>query len=198
MSVTRTEPIRADVVGSLLRPPELLEARARYAVGEIPAPEFKRIEDRAVDWAISLQERAGLPVVTDGEMRRESFQSQLVEAFEGFSGHTIDAWLWGDWHGDERVGGKKTDRPPELGVTGKLCRRRHLSVEEFVYARARTDRLVKATLPSPSMYANLWSPGLSREAYPTLDGFLEDVAEIPREEEEQLACTGGEYRELDA
>ena len=76
--------MRADVVGSLLRPPELLEARARYAAGEIPAPEFKRIEDRAVDWAISLQERAGLPIVTDGEMRRESFQSQLVEAVEGF------------------------------------------------------------------------------------------------------------------
>ena len=196
--VTRTETIRADVVGSLLRPPELLEARARYAVGEISAPEFKRIEDRAVDWAISLQERAGLRVVTDGEMRRESFQSQLVEAVEGFSGHTIDAWLWGDWHGDERVGDKRTDRPPELGVVGKLRRRRHLSVEEFVYARARTDRVVKVTLPSPSMYANLWSPELSRGAYPTLDGFLEDVAEILREEVDELVRLGAEYVQLDA
>src|SRR4028119_949892 len=124
MSVTRAETIRADVVGSLLRPPELLEARARYAVGEIPAPEFKRIEDRAVDWAISLQERAGLPVVTDGEMRRESFQARGGEAGEGFSGHTKDAGLGGAGHGDERVGDKKTDRPPEIGVTGKLCRRR--------------------------------------------------------------------------
>ena len=198
MSVARTEPIRADVVGSLLRPPELLEARARYAVGEIPAPEFKRIEDRAVDWAVSLQERAGLRVVTDGEMRRESFQSQLVEAVEGFSGHTIDAWLWGDWHGDERVGDKKMDRPPKLGVVGKLRRRRHLSVEEFVYARARTDRVVKVTLPSPSMYANLWSPEVSREAYPTLDGFLEDVAEILREEVDELVRLGAEYVQLDA
>ena len=194
----RGETIRADVVGSLLRPPELLDARGRYAAGEIPAPEFKRIEDRAVDWAISLQERAGLRVVTDGEMRRESFQSQLVEAVEGFSGHTIEAWLWGDWHGDERVGDKKTDRPPELGVVGKLRRRRHLSVEEFVYARARTDRVVKVTLPSPSMYANLWSPGLSREAYPTLDGFLEDVAEILREEVDELVRLGAEYIQLDA
>ena len=78
---------RADVVGSLLRPPELLEARQRFARGEISAAEFKRVEDRAVDWAISLQERAGLPVVTDGEMRRESFQSQMVEAVEGFGEH---------------------------------------------------------------------------------------------------------------
>ena len=193
-----TATARADVVGSLLRPPELLEARERHAAGEISAAAFKRVEDRAVDAVISLQERAGLPVVTDGEMRRESFQSQLVEAVEGFGGHSIDAWLWGEWHGDERVGDKTTKRPPELGVVGKLRRRRHLSVEEFVYARGRTDRTVKVTLPSPSMYANLWSPELSREAYPTLDLFLEDVAEILREEVEELARLGAEYVQLDA
>jgi 5-methyltetrahydropteroyltriglutamate--homocysteine methyltransferase len=173
---------RADVVGSLLRPPELLEARERYAAGGLSAAEFKRIEDRAVDWAIGLQERAGLSVVTDGEMRRESFQSQMVEAVEGFGEYDIDAWLWGEWHGDETVGEQTTERPPTLGVVGKLRRRRHLSVEEFVYARGRTERTVKVTLPSPSMYANLWSPELSTEAYSTLDLFLEDVAEILREE----------------
>jgi len=196
--VTEAKTIRADVVGSLLRPLELLEARRRYASGEIPATEFKRAEDRAVDGAIGLQERAGLPVVTDGEMRRESFQSQLVEAVEGFSGHTIDAWLWGDWHGDGAVGDKNTARPPGLGVVGRLRRRRHLCVEEFVYARARTDRVVKVTLPSPSMYANLWSPELSKEAYPTLDHFLEDVADILREEVEELVRLGAEYVQLDA
>lgn len=190
--------MRADIVGSLLRPSWLLEARRRYAAGEIPAPEFKRIEDRAVDRAISLQEDAGLRVLTDGEMRRESFQSQLVEAVEGFAGYTMDAWLWGDWHGDEAVGDKNTERPPELGVVGKLRRRRHLSVEEFVYARACTDRTIKVTLPSPSMYANLWSPGLSREAYPTLDLFLEDVAEVLREEVDELVRLGAEYVQLDA
>ena len=87
---------RADIVGSLLRPQELLEARERYAAGGLSAAEFKRTEDRAVDWAIGLQERAGLPVVTDGEMRRESFQSQMVEATGGFGEHDIDAWLWGE------------------------------------------------------------------------------------------------------
>jgi 5-methyltetrahydropteroyltriglutamate--homocysteine methyltransferase len=189
---------RADVVGSLLRPPELLEARERYAAGGLSAAEFKRIEDRAVDWAIGLQERAGLSVVTDGEMRRESFQSQMVEAVEGFGEHDIDAWLWGEWHGDETVGEKTTERPPTLGVVGKLRRRRHLSVEEFVYARGRTERTVKVTLPSPSMYANLWSPELSTEAYPTLDLFLEDVAEILREEVDELVRLGAEYIQLDA
>ncbi len=75
---------RTDVVGSLLRPPELLEAKERYLAGEFSAAEFKRVEDRAVDRALELQEEAGLDVVTDVEMRRESFQSQLVETVEGF------------------------------------------------------------------------------------------------------------------
>ena len=73
-----------------------------------------------MDWAIGLQERAGLPVVTDGEMRRESFQSQMVEATDGFGEHDIDAWLWGEWHGDGAVGDKTTERPQTLGVVGKL------------------------------------------------------------------------------
>jgi 5-methyltetrahydropteroyltriglutamate--homocysteine methyltransferase len=190
--------VRADVVGSLLRPPELLEARRRFAEGEVSAAEFKRAEDQVVDWAISLQERAGLPVVTDGEMRRESFQSQMVEAVEGFGEHNIDAYLWGEWHGDEAVGDRTIDRPATLGVVGKLRRRRYLSVEEFVYARARTERTIKVTLPSPSLYANFWSPELSREVYPTLDELLEDVAEILREEVEELIRLGATYIQLDA
>ena len=65
---------RADTVGSLLRPPELQAARERYAAGYLSAAEFKRIEDKAVDEALKLQEKADLSVVTDGEMCRESFQ----------------------------------------------------------------------------------------------------------------------------
>jgi 5-methyltetrahydropteroyltriglutamate--homocysteine methyltransferase len=73
-----------DVVGSLLRPPELLTARERWQRGEIGPVEFKQVEDAAVNAAIRLQDNAGLAVVTDGEMRRLSFQSQLTEAVEGF------------------------------------------------------------------------------------------------------------------
>lgn len=189
---------RTDVVGSLLRPPELLEARDRYAAGEASAADFKRVEDRAVDGALALQERAGLAVVTDGEMRRESFQSQLVESVEGFGLKTIDAYLWGEWHGAGKVGDKSLERPDALGVVGKLRRRRHLSAEEFVYARARTDRTVKVTLPSPTLFANFWSPEVSKDVYPTMDGFVEDVAEILREEVEELVRLGATYVQLDA
>ena len=187
---------RTDVVGSLLRPPELLEARERLARGEIGPPEFKRVEDRAVDEAIRLQEEAGLEVVTDGEMRRLSFQSQLTESVEGFGEWDLDAFLWGDWHGDE-VGDQTVERP-QIAVVGKLRRRRFLSAEELTYARGRTDRVVKVTLPSPSLFANFYDPERSRDAYPTLEAFLADVAEILREEVSELVRLGAEYLQLDA
>jgi 5-methyltetrahydropteroyltriglutamate--homocysteine methyltransferase len=187
---------RADVVGSLLRPRELLEARERLRRGEIGPAEFKRVEDAAVDAAIRLQDSAGLAVATDGEMRRLSFQSQLTEAVEGFSEWDLDAFLWGDWHGDE-VGDKRITRPP-IAVLGRLRRRRFLSAEEFTYARGRTQRIVKVTLPSPSLFANFYDPERSRGAYPTLESFLADVAEILREEVDELVRLGCEYVQLDA
>ena len=187
---------RTDVVGSLLRPLELLTARQRWQRGEIGPVEFKRVEDAAVDAAIKLQDRVGLAVVTDGEMRRLSFQSQFTEAVEGFSDWNLDAFLWGDWYGDE-VGNKHILRPP-IAVLGRLRRRRFLSAEEFTYARGQTKRIVKVTLPSPSLFANFYDPQRSHGAYPSLDSFLGDVAEILREEVDELVRLGCQYVQLDA
>lgn len=189
---------RTDVVGSLLRPPELLEARNYHRAGELSHAAFKEIEDRAVDGAIEAQEAAGLDVVTDGEMRRESFQSQMTEAIAGFGEYTIDAFLWGDWHGDQSVGDKSIERPTQIGVVEPLRRRRHLSVEEFIYARARTDRTIKVTLPSPSLFANFWQADLAENPYPSLDRFLDHVTIILREEVEELIRLGCRYIQIDA
>ena len=189
---------RADVVGSLLRPPELLHAREELAAGRLEPSEFKAVEDRAVDAAVTLQEEAGLPVLTDGEMRRLSFQSQLPDAVEGFGDWDIRAFLWGDWRGDERVGDHVEARPAGLGVLGKLRRKRHLSGEEFTYLRARTDRVAKVTLPSPSLWMNFWSKELSAEPYPTLDSFLADVVDLLRDEVRELVRLGARYVQLDA
>lgn len=189
---------RTDVVGSMLRPPELLQAREAVSAGRISQAEFKRIEDWAVDEAVALQEAAGMEVVTDGEMRRLSFQSQLPEAVEGFGEWDIDAFLWGDWHGDPGIGDWRRERPRQLGVTGKLRRKRHLSAEEFTYLRGRTDRIAKITLPSPSLWANFWSARRSPAVYPTLDSFLADVVDILREEVAELVRLGATYIQLDA
>jgi methionine synthase II (cobalamin-independent) len=187
---------RTDVVGSLLRPPELLEARERFDGGKLSHAAFKEIEDRAVDDALALQEDAGLDVVTDGEMRRLSFQSQLPAAVEGFGAWDLDAFLWGEWHSDE-LGDLSVERPP-IAVVDRLRRRRSIAGEELAYARGRTDRVLKITLPSPSLFANFYDPERSREAYPTLEAFLQDVASILREEVEELVELGATYLQLDA
>ncbi len=186
-----------DVVGSLLRPPDLLEVRERFDRGEAPATELKVAEDRAVDAAVRLQEEAGIAVVTDGEMRRLSFQSGLPDAVDGFGEVPLEAYLWGDWHGDE-VGDQATERPAGLGVREPLRRRRHIAAEDFTYLRGRATATAKVTLTSPSLYANLWSPTHSRDAYPTLDAFLEDVAAITRDEIGELVRLGCTYIQLDA
>jgi len=187
---------RTDVVGSLLRPPALLEARAQRDRGELAQAEFKRVEDAAVDDALLLQDEAGLDVVTDGEMRRLSFQSQLTEAVDGFGEWDLDAFLWGEWHSDE-LGDITVERPP-LTVESSLRRKRFLSAEEFAYARGRTERVLKVTLPSPSLFANFWDPDRSRGAYASLEEFLGAVAEILREEVVELVRLGATYIQLDA
>ena len=187
---------RTDVVGSLLRPPELVEAQERLARGELTVPEFKLIEDRAVDEAIALQENAGLEVVTDGEMRRQSFQSQMTAAVGGFGEFGLDAFLWGDWV-DER-GVYRKPRPHRLGVVEKLSRRRYLSADEFSYLKKKTSRIPKVTIPSPTLWVNFWAPEYSRNAYPTLDAFLADIVSILRAEVTELVRLGATYIQIDA
>jgi 5-methyltetrahydropteroyltriglutamate--homocysteine methyltransferase len=187
---------RSDVVGSLLRPPELLAAREAHERGELGDEGLRRAENAAVDAALRLQEDAGLEVVTDGEMRRLSFQAQLPAAVEGYAEWGLDAFLWGDWHSEE-VGDRSLERPP-IAVVGKLRRVAFPTAEEFAYARERTDRIVKVTIPSPSMLSSFWDPERSTAAYPSLEAYLSDVAELLREEVDELVRLGCRYVQIDA
>ena len=192
---------RAEHVGSLLRPPALLAARREHAAGRLDAAAFKAVEDRAVDGAIALQRDAGCPVLTDGELRRESFQSELTASCSGFAGVDVNAWLWGDWHSaDEGVGDVRVERPPDLAVVAPIRRRRALAAEEFTYVRSRVagGEVAKVTLPSPTLFANLWSPERSAGAYPTFDAFMADVVDVLRDEVRELVRLGCTYLQLDA
>jgi len=191
---------RVEHVGSLLRPAYLKEARARHARGELDDPAFKAVEDRAVREVVALQQEAGCPVVTDGELRRDSFQSELTAACEGFGGVDMNAWLHGAWHSEE-FGDETVARPEELAVTGTLRRRRNLAAEEFAHLRALlagTGLVPKVTLPSPTLFANLWSPERSTGAYPTMDAFMDDVVAILCDEVRELVRLGCTYIQLDA
>ena len=186
----------SDIVGSLLRPAELLGAQKQLGSGAISQAQFKAIEDRAVDDAIALQENVGLEIVTDGEMRRQSFQSQMTAAVSGFGVFDLDAFLWGEWHDGQGV--RKTSRPRRLGANAKLKRLGFLSADEFIYLKAKTARRPKITLPSPGLWANFWSPKYSRGAYPTLELFFADIVAILREEVAELLRLGARYIQIDA
>jgi 5-methyltetrahydropteroyltriglutamate--homocysteine methyltransferase len=182
---------RSEGIGSLLRPQYLLDARQQLERGEIAAPAFKRIEDRAVDESLALQEAAGLDVVTDGEQRRYAFFGHLVDAFDGFD-------KFGGWAIPFRdaAGAEVTLKRPV--VVDKLRWRRHMAAEEFTYLRARTNRPVKVTLVSAQQAAAYYDPDKSRAAYPTRDAYLADLVDFTRGEIQELRRLGCEYIQIDA
>ena len=187
---------RADTVGSLLRPRYLLDARERHEAGGLSTAAFKRVEDRAVDQVIALQEGAGLDVVSDGEVRRHSFIDQLTEAVTGLAPEGADTHIPVPFH--NRSGELRSVFQVPLSVTGKLGRRRMMTVEEYSYARGRARRPVKVTLPSPLMLFLVWSPTRSRDAYADPFDLFADGLRLMREEAAALAQLGCEYIQIDA
>jgi 5-methyltetrahydropteroyltriglutamate--homocysteine methyltransferase len=183
--------IRSDVVGSLLRPPELKAARARWERGELSASALKQVEDQAVDDAVHLQESAGLDVLTDGELRRYAFFGHLIDALEGFD-------KFGGWaipfHNE--AGERLVFKRPV--VVEKLRWRRSMCTEELVYLRGRTDRPVKVTLISSQQAAAYYDPEKSTGAYPTRDAYLADIVDLTRREVEELVRLGCTYIQIDA
>lgn len=184
---------RAETVGSLLRPEHLKQARDDHAAGRLAPAELKRIEDRAVDDAIELQEASGLEVITDGEMRRGHFTGALSEAITGL-GEAPSERL--QWHGQTEE--DELEWVHAKAVTGKLARARSLAQEEYVYLRAKAARPVKVTLSSPLMMQTFWSKSHSTAAYDDPFEMFADAAAILREEVRDLVALGCDYVQVDA
>jgi len=182
---------RSDVVGSLLRPPALLEAREGVAAGRLSPAEFKRIEDRAVDEAVALQEAARLDVITDGEQRRYAFFGHLIEALDGFD--RLGGWAIA-FHNE--AGEELTFKRPV--VVERLRWRRSMCAEEFSYLRARSRRPLKVTLVSTQQAAAYYEPERSAGAYSTRDAYLADIVDFTRREVDELARLGCDYIQIDA
>jgi 5-methyltetrahydropteroyltriglutamate--homocysteine methyltransferase len=182
---------RSDVVGSLLRPDYLKQARAHHDAGASSDVEFKRIEDRAVNEAIDLQTRLGFDVITDGELRRYAFFGHLPDSVDGFD----KTGGWAIPFHDEQ--GNKIVQTRPVAVA-KLKRKRHMCAEEFTYLRARTDRTAKVTLLSAQQAAAYYDAEKSKGAYSTIDAYLADVVDILRGEVEELIKLGCTYIQVDA
>lgn len=182
---------RTDVVGSLLRPAYLKEARANYEAGKLSDQAFKQIEDRAVDEAIALQQRAGIAVITDGELRRYAFYGHLIDAVEGYDKYGGWAIPFRDESGEELV----LQRPV---VVSKLKRKRHMCAEEFTYVRAKAQAPAKVTLISAQQAAAYYDAEKSKGAYATVDAYLADLVDILRGEIEELIRLGCAYIQIDS
>ncbi|HWM68695.1 MAG TPA: cobalamin-independent methionine synthase II family protein [Steroidobacteraceae bacterium] len=184
--------LHAETVGSLQRPAFLLAARSALARGEISAASFKKIEDRAVDESLGLQEAVGLQVVTDGEQRCESFHEWLIAAVDGVTRTpALPIPLRG------LPGYQDETRCSPVSVTGKLRLEQSSFVEEFVYARAKTTRRIKVTVPSPMIYF-LHIGRETRNVYPNPFDLFTDAAHLLREECRRLAQAGCDYIQIDA
>ena len=183
-------PFRADHVGSLLRPQPLLAAR--YATGSSkPKPaELSRLEDKYVPEAIALQENVGLQAITDGEFRRASFRSPVVDRVDGFITVPQEAvWAARDASGHSHALG---DAP--LAVA-RLARNRSIVAHELRFVQAHTRRTAKVTMPAPSYHCFYLAP--DPVAYPAFEGYLDDLVKIYREELAELASIGATYVQFD-
>jgi 5-methyltetrahydropteroyltriglutamate--homocysteine methyltransferase len=178
--------VRADNLGSLLRPPYLLDARHDSLAPE----QLREVEDRAIEEVIRLQEDVGLPVVTDGEYRRRFFFSTVEVLLEG-----IDPLGFVRHHRDADGVQHELRTPTPVA---RLRRISTLADYEVAFARPRTKKLLKVTMPPPSLLVNYFTDGVSDKAYADREAYREHLIELFNEDAKALAAAGVDHIQLDA
>ncbi|HUQ76093.1 MAG TPA: 5-methyltetrahydropteroyltriglutamate--homocysteine S-methyltransferase [Burkholderiales bacterium] len=180
-------PFHADHVGSLLRPADLREARAKARSGALGAAQLRSIEDACIARAVRKQEEIGLQSITDGEFRRDFWHLDFLKQLDGIelikaSGLTFNA----------------EDVPPMASVTGKLGCSRPIMVEHFAFLKSQTRRTAKFTMPSPgSAHFRGGRNAISRTVYPDLAEFWADIGAAYRTAIGHLYDAGCRYVQLD-
>lgn len=180
-------PFRADHVGSLLRPPELQEARDKAKAGALDASALREVEDRAIRDAVARQEAIGLEAITDGEFRRDFWHLDFVRQLDGVTlakavGRTFAA----------------EDVPPMASVTGKVRCSRPIFAEHFAFLKSVTRKTAKLTIPAPAtLHFRGGRNAISRAAYPDLKEFWADAAAAWRTAIGHIAAAGCTYLQLD-
>jgi 5-methyltetrahydropteroyltriglutamate--homocysteine methyltransferase len=182
---------RAEQVGSLLRPPELLQARADFAEGRIAASQLAAVEDRAIADALAKQRQIGIDIASDGEMRRGSWLTDMADAVEGFVREKVML----EWKGPG--GGEEASTANAAG--GKLRKTRKLTAHELPFLKQNAAAPFKITLPAPSNFiVASYKPGVTDRFYPTPADLLQDIVEIIRDEVRWLVAEGVTYIQFDA
>ena len=198
---------RSDVVGSLLRPAYLREARKAVREGRMRPAELGTIEDRAVGEAIALQESAGIDAITDGELRRNSWvvtiplreEGALHAPLAGYEFLPADAGWWSLWKEPDGRRATVWTLPKRPFITRPLEVAQDIVSAEYAFLRAHARHRTKFTIPAPSWHRIFWHPEYSRAAYPTPEDFLRAVARYLRDEVvSKIVALGGDYVQMDA
>jgi len=188
-----TPPFRADQVGSLLRPPELAETRRRFKAGELDAATLRAAEDRAIADAVRRQRDIGLQSITDGEFRRDWWHLDFLGQLEGV---TLQ-----DNSGPKFRFAGQSEQPPIATVTGRVACRAPIMADAFATLASLVQGgggVAKMTIPSPSMlHLRGGRASISKDVYPDLDAFWDDVAAAYRQAIRHLADAGCRYLQLD-
>jgi 5-methyltetrahydropteroyltriglutamate--homocysteine methyltransferase len=185
---------RADHVGSLLRPPELLAARAALGRGELDAMQLQLVEDAAIREVVAGQEQAGLDIVTDGEFRRENWYADFVGRLAGVEIRTAEQNP--AFAADP---GNRVHYVPKNVVTVALLRRPEpILVRDFTFLAGVTTRAAKITLPSPSrLHFHGGRSVVSNTVYPDIEEFFADIVRAYRAEIADLEAAGCRYIQID-
>jgi 5-methyltetrahydropteroyltriglutamate--homocysteine methyltransferase len=198
---------RADIVGSLLRPPALQEARQQLNEGKISDAEMKAVEDAVIADHIALQEAAGVDVVSDGEARRTNWIASLSiidrsyrAPMGGFHMRPeVKPPAWFDYWRTNRGARERIPLGGWIVLDGPLTFERDLAGDEFGYLRQHTQRRAKYTFPAPSYHRVFWDPELSKGQYATVDEFLVAIRDFIREHViERAIALGCDYIQMDA
>jgi methionine synthase II (cobalamin-independent) len=195
MSQFGTPPFKADVVGSLLRPPAIFEARAERESGALSVEELRRIESAAVEDAVGLQKSAGLKVCTDGEFHRRHWFLDFLEKIDGVEVHGGLAVKFHNEQGDIEFS------PPRFEVHGRMKRSRGLAVDDFNDLKAvaaRQGLMPKQAIPSPTLvHMRGGRAAIDKAIYPDIDAFLADLVEVYRAEIRALYEAGCRHLQID-
>jgi len=198
---------RSDVVGSLLRPAYLREARQGAREGRVAPEALRAAEDRAVREAIALQEAAGLDVITDGELRRSSWvitiplreEAAARAPLAGFEFLPADPGWWSLWKEPDGRPAQVWTNPTRPFITKPIQVAREVVSDEYAFLRANARARTKFTIPSPSWHRIFWHRDYSRAAYPTPEDFLRAIARYLREQVvPKIIALGGDYIQMDA
>ncbi len=194
MATTESRPpFRADHVGSLLRPRELHEARAKAQKGEITAAQLRAIEDRCIKDAVALQESVGLQAVTDGEFRRAFWHTDFLTGIDGIvatQGQYAVAF--------KGEGGETSETKSMMVVTDKVRRTKPIMVDHFKFVKQATRRTAKLCIPAPTyLHMRGGRKVVSEKAYPDMDEFWADITRAYREEIKDLVAAGCTYLQID-